>query len=47
MEELERSRTGFYEEMKKKINKDASEECRFCYKKAAYCEDQKQIRASD
>lgn len=46
-EELERNSTGFYDEMKKKINKNASEECRFCRAKAAYCEDQKQIRASD
>ena len=47
MEELERAQTGFYEAMKKQINKDACEECRYCHNKAAYCEDQKQIRASD
>lgn len=47
MEQLQRSRTGFYDEMKKQINKDACQECRFCHKEAAYCEDQKQIRASD
>lgn len=46
-EEIEKMQTGFYDEMKKRINKDASEECRYCRKKAAYCEDQKQIRASD
>lgn len=41
------NQTGFYDEMKKNINKDAKEECRFCKKLAAYCEDMKQIRASD
>lgn len=46
-EEIERMSTGFYDDMKKRINKDASEECRYCHKKKAYCEDQKQIRASD
>lgn len=45
--QLEESRTGFYDEMKKNINKDACEECRFCRKKNAFCEDMKQIRASD
>jgi transcription elongation factor S-II len=45
--QLEESRTGFYDEMKKNINKDACEECRFCHKKNAFCEDMKQIRASD
>ena len=39
--------TGFYDEIKKRINKDASEECRYCRKKADYCKDQKQIRASN
>lgn len=46
-EEIERMQTGFYDDMKKRINKDASEECKYCHQKAAYCEDQKQIRASD
>jgi hypothetical protein len=45
--QLEESQTGFYDEMKKNINKDACEECRYCHKKKAFCEDQKQIRASD
>ena len=30
--------TGFYDQMKKNISKDAHEECRFCHKKKAYCE---------
>ena len=46
-EEIERMQTGFYDDMKKRINKDASEECRYCRNKSAYCEDQKQIRAAD
>jgi hypothetical protein len=46
-EEIERMQTGFYDDMKRRINKDACEECRFCRKKSAYCEDQKQIRAAD
>jgi hypothetical protein len=29
------------------INKDACEECKFCHKNKAFCEDMKQIRASD
>ena len=36
-EEIERMQTGFYDDMKKRINKDASEECRYCRKRAAYC----------
>lgn len=46
-EEVERNSGGYYDEMKKRINKDACEECRYCRKRTAYCEDQKQIRASD
>ncbi len=45
--QFEASQTGFYDNMKKDINKGASEECRFCKKKEAYCDDMKQIRASD
>jgi transcription elongation factor S-II len=39
--------TGRYTEMKKNIFKGASEECRYCKQKTAYCDDMKQIRASD
>lgn len=46
-EQFEMTQTGYYEKMRKNISKDAKEECRFCHKKAAYCEDMKQIRASD
>ena len=35
MEELQKCRTGFYDDMKKQINKDACEECRYCRKKSA------------
>lgn len=45
--QLEECRTGFYDEMKKNVNKDACEECRYCHQKKAFCEDMKQIRASD
>lgn len=31
------NQTGYYDEMKKNINKDAKEPCRFCKKLAAYC----------
>lgn len=46
-EQLEANSTGFYDQMKKNINKDACEECRYCHKRKAFCEDMKQIRASD
>ena len=45
--QLEASQTGFYDEMKENINKDACEECRYCRAKKAFCEDMKQIRAAD
>lgn len=45
--QLEESQTGFYDSMKKAINKDACEECRYCHQLRAFCEDMKQIRASD
>ena len=35
--QLQESQTGFYDEMKKNINKDACEECRYCRKKKAFC----------
>jgi hypothetical protein len=41
------SQTGFYDNMKKTIFSGAAEECRYCKKPAAYCDDMKQIRASD
>ena len=47
MEVVQRSRTDFYDDMKRKINKDACEACPHCSQNAAYCEDQQQIRASD
>lgn len=31
------NQTGFYDEMKKNINKDAKEECKFCHILTAYC----------
>ena len=33
--------------MKRDINKDACEECRYWHQSNALCEDMKQIRASD
>jgi Pyruvate/2-oxoacid:ferredoxin oxidoreductase delta subunit len=47
MAQLEENQTGFYDAMKKAINKDACEECRFCHAEKAFCEDMKQTRASD
>ena len=44
---MKESQVGYYDEMKKNLNKDANEECPACHKNAAYCEDMKQIRASD
>ena len=41
------SRSGFYENMKKRVNKDACEKCRFCNENKAFMEDMKQTRAAD
>ena len=46
-EQMKANETGYYDNMKKNINKGASEECRFCRKPMAYCDDMKQIRAAD
>jgi DNA-directed RNA polymerase subunit M/transcription elongation factor TFIIS len=46
-EKLKEKSGGFYEEMRKRSSKDASEACPHCQQNMAYCENMMQIRSSD